>query len=180
MEHHGLALAACFGAITSMCAIMCCFGRTVPHNYFLLCIFTACEGYMVAGLTARYPREIVVLAGLSTALVTVALTIYALVTKTDISVFSGLAFVLYLAMIPIMIIGMFIHTKMLHILYCCLGLMFYSIYLIMDTMQICRSDKFVNGYEFSYDDYIIAAMQLYIDIIMIFVYILQLLGSSRD
>ena len=133
-SNQGLVYACCFGAIASMCAIMCCFGRMVPHNFILLTIFTACEGYMVAGLTAFYPKETVLLAGLSTALVTIALTVYALYTKTDIEIFYAMTFVLCIAMIPVAIIGFFIHTQFLHILYCCLGLLFYSIYLIIDTM----------------------------------------------
>lgn len=45
----------CFAfAIASMCAITCCFGRHVPINYILLLVFTVCESYMVAGLTAFY------------------------------------------------------------------------------------------------------------------------------
>jgi len=45
------------------------------------------------------------LAGLTTALVTISLTIYAMFTKTDIRVFMALVFVLYLAMLPMCIIG---------------------------------------------------------------------------
>lgn len=67
----------------------------------------------------------------------------------------------------------------LRVLYCCLGLLFYSIFLIVDTMLICRNGKSAGGYEVSYDDYIIGALQLYLDIVMIFIYILQLLGG-RD
>lgn len=54
MRNVGIAIAAAVMAIASMCAIICCFRRKTPHNYILLFVFTACESYMVGGLTARY------------------------------------------------------------------------------------------------------------------------------
>jgi FtsH-binding integral membrane protein len=59
--------------------------------------------------------------------------------------------------------------------YCALGLVFYSIFLIIDTMQICGG-KSVGGYALDMDEYIMGALMLYIDIIMIFIYILTGLG----
>lgn len=64
-------------------------------------------------------------------------------------------------------------------MYCALGLVFYSIFLIIDTMQICGG-KSVGGYALDMDEYIMGALMLYIDIIMIFIYILRLLGAARD
>ena len=118
-------------------------------------------------------------AGAATAAATIALTVYALTTKTDISVFGALAFIVCLAMLPILILGIFIRNPILHTIITCFGIFMYSIYLIMDTMLICKGDSFT-GKECGYDDYIIGAMMLYIDIIMLFVYILRLLGDSKD
>jgi len=132
--------------------------------------------YMIGALTARYDPKIVMMAGLAAALVTIALTIYAIRTKTNIEVFAAMAFVVYLAMFPLIIIGIIIRTPFLHTLYCVLGLIFYSLYLIIDTIIICGKEKH-NGVEMDKSDYVIGAMMLYIDIIMIFVYILQLLGD---
>ena len=85
--NHGLAILACLGAITTMCMIVCCFGRSVPTNYILLLIFTLCESYGIAGVTAAYDKNTVIMAGFATATVTIALTIYAFTTTTDIAVF---------------------------------------------------------------------------------------------
>ena len=51
----------------------------------------------------------------------------------------------------------------------------YSIYLLYDTQLIMG--KF--GNEYSIDDYIFAALNLYLDIINLFLYILQILGASN-
>ena len=81
-------------------------------------------------------------------------------------------------MMPLIIIGFIIRTNALNILYCCLGLLFYSLFLIVDTMMICRDNKSAGGMAISYDDYVLCALNLYLDIIMIFVYILRLLGNK--
>jgi len=117
------------------------------------------------------------MAALATALVTISLTIYAMRTKTSIQVFAALAFVVYLAMLPLMIIGICVGLGGLYTLYCCLGLIFYSLYLIIDTIIICGKEKH-NGIAMDHNDYVIGALMLYIDIIMIFLYILRLLGGK--
>jgi len=63
-----------------------------------------CEAHMVAGICSQYEDKVVMMAALATALVTISLTIYAMRTKHDIQVFVALAFVVYLAMFPLMII----------------------------------------------------------------------------
>ena len=80
-RHYAISIAACVGSIVLMFMIICCFPRTHPTNLILLALFTACETYMVGGLTIYYKRETVAVAGLVTALVTVSLTIYAYRTK---------------------------------------------------------------------------------------------------
>mmetsp|Transcript_21676 Transcript_21676/g.33380 ORF Transcript_21676/g.33380 Transcript_21676/m.33380 type:complete len:160 (-) Transcript_21676:38-517(-) len=158
--------------------IICCYGRKAPLNYYLLFGFTACETFMVGTLTAMYDTKVVVMAGLATALVTIALTAYAMKTSTKLEVFSAMVWVVYLAMLPLMIIGLFIKIKFLYTIYCCLGLLFYSLFLIIDTMMIIGG-KSMNGQQCDLDDYVVGAMMLYLDIIMIFVYLLQLFGDRN-
>lgn len=155
--------------------LICCYGRSVPINYILLFIFTFCESWAVAGLTAYYDKNTVMLAGGATALTTVALTIYAWRTKTSIEVFGALAFVICLAMIPIGIISWFVGGGM-RVLYLCLGVLLYGLFLIIDTIMIVGG-KPASGQACSMDDYVIGAMMLYLDIIMLFIYLLRLLGD---
>lgn len=171
--------AAAIMAIVTILMIFCCFRKKAPQNYVLLFVFTICESYMVAGITARYERELVVTAGLGTAFVSIALTIYAMNTKTDISVFYAMVFVVYFAMFPFLLLSMFMQVKMFYIVYCCLGLLFYSIFLIIDTIKICKGSSY-GGQALELDEYIIGALMLYLDIINIFLYILKILGKKKD
>ena len=136
-----LAITCCIGAITTMCMIVCCYGRSFPLNYWLLLAFTLFESYGVAGMTAQYESKSVIVAGLATALVTISLTIYAMFTKVKMEVFYAMAFVVCLAMIPLMIASMIMGNGTLYTMYCCLGVIFYSLFLIIDTKQICEAGR---------------------------------------
>jgi len=176
----GLTIAACIGSIVLIIMIICCFGRKHPVNLILLGCFTVCEAYMVGGITIGYKPEIVAMAGLVTALVTISLTIYAFRTKVQIEVFAAMAFVVYFAMMPIFIISLFVFPgKFLYTIYNVLGVLLYSLFLIIDTMMICNKGTGMSNYAMSMDDYVIGALMLYLDIVMLFIYILRLFGS-RD
>lgn len=71
--------------IATMYIIMCTsLGRTVPQNYFLLGLFTLCEGYTLSYVGFINPR-IVFLAAILTAAVTCGLFFYAMTTKSDLT-----------------------------------------------------------------------------------------------
>ena len=78
-------------------------------NFILLAAFTLCEAWMVAGITCFYSKEEVILAGAATGLTTLALTIYAVRTKKNIEFFGALLWVLFLAILPLWIIGLVLH-----------------------------------------------------------------------
>ena len=153
--------------------LICCrnIARQVPTNYILLGLWTFCEAYMVATLCSFYAPVVVISAASMTFAVTFALTLYACTTKTDFTFMGGLLFVgvclLFCLGIFTFVIGNFLNT-----LYCVLGVFVYSLYLIFDTQLVMG--KF--GNEFSIDDYIVAALMIYIDIIQIFIYLLQIFG----
>ena len=133
---------------------------------------------MVGGLTIYYKRETVAVAGLVTALVTVSLTIYAYRTKVQIEVFAAMAFVVYFAMFPIAILSFFMFPgHVLMVLYNILGVLLYSLFLIIDTMMICDKGNSMSNYAIGMDDYVMGALMLYLDIVMLFVYILRLFGN---
>jgi protein lifeguard len=155
-------------------------GRSHPINLVLLFAFTLCESYMITGFTCnpyRFPPKTVMLAGLVTALTTISLTVYAMTSKAPIQIFVGLLVITLLAALPVLIIGMIMRTKALHMVCCCFGVLIYGLYLIIDTRIITGREKH-NGIALDHDDYVIGAMILYLDIIMMFLYILELMGDS--
>ena len=144
--------------------------KRVPTNYILLGLFTFCEAYMIATLCSFYAPNIVIMAGSMTAAITLGLTCYACTTKTDFTFLGGF---LFCALILLFCLGIFsIFFPFLHTLYCVIGVLVFSLYLIYDTQLIMG--KF--GESFEIDDYIIAALMVYLDIVNIFIFILSMFG----
>jgi len=165
--------------ILSICIIIpliCCKSnaRSYPTNYILCGIWTFCEAYMVSVCCAMYDPLTVISAASLTAAVTVALTIYAYKTETDFTYMGGLLYVGICLLFGFGFLLLFVPG--LKVLYCIIGVFLYSLYLIYDTQLVMG--KF--GTEFEVDDYIIAAIMIYIDIIQIFLYLLQLLGDRNN
>lgn len=157
------------------CFALACFkslAKSVPVNYILLFLFTAGESIMLSYLFAAINDvKIVVIAAVATVVVCSALTIYACTTKTDFTYLGGLLFVCLSLMF---VLGLFYiwYPQFLRLLYCFLGLVLFSIYLIFDTQLVMGK----YGLEYEIDDYIIAALNIYMDIIQIFIYILSILS----
>ncbi len=63
-----------------------------------------------------------------------------------------------------------------NLVYACLGALLFSVYLVYDT-QLMMGGK--HKYSISPEEYVFAALNLYLDIVQIFLYILQIIGS-RD
>jgi FtsH-binding integral membrane protein len=172
----------CIGiSIIILIALMCFkkIARKSPINYLLSIAFTFCQSWMLATCSATYDKNTVLIAIVLTAAVTISLTIYAANTKTDFTFMIGMLFagscIMILMGIFFLIFGLSrANFPLLNIFYCGLGALFYSMYLIFDTQLIMG--KF--GIEYNIDDYIIAALMLYIDIINLFLYILSMLGSK--
>lgn len=150
--------------------------RKVPINYLLLALFTLCEAYLVSSITAEYEPVSVFIAAALTASIVVALTIYACTTKTDFTICGGLLFTCLMALFVASFLSIFFYDRYLVIIISALSVVLFSVYLIFDTQLILGKGEL----KLTIDDYIFAAMNLYIDIIRIFLEILKLVGSARN
>jgi len=169
------------GATVLNIAFLCCMicnkpaMRTFPQNYLLLGSFTVCEGIVVGVICAQYTAGSVLLAVVATAVLVAGLTAYAMYTKTD---FTGMGAYLFVGLMVLMMFGlvcMFLPIPFMRTLYCCIGILLFSFYLIYDTQLIMGN----GALQLEIDDYIMGALQLYLDIIQLFLYLLQLFGG-RD
>ena len=150
--------------------------RTVPLNYICLFVFTLCESYVVSFVASMYDRDTVLIAACLTAAMTVGLTLYAVFTKTDFTTCGGILMVCCVCLIFGGILSIFFHSKILRLVLAVLGVIVFGIYLVYDTQLVIGKNK--NKY--SMDDYIMAAMNLYIDIVQIFLYLLQIVGAANN
>lgn len=148
--------------------------RAVPWNYLLLFLFTAAMSYLVGFISSQYSPRIVAAAAILTALMMIGLTAYACYTKTDFTMCGGLLFAAGFILIGMIFVGIFITNKFYHSLLCGMTLVLLSVYVIYDTQLIVGK----HSYKYMIDDYILAALNLYLDIINMFLTLLKILGKA--
>ena len=161
-----------------LCIILICvkkIAKKFPINYILLIIWTICESYLLATASSYYNYKLVISAIGITIGLFIGITIYAIKSKTNFTYCGGFLFCFLGISLFFMLFG-FIFGKWGNIIFCALGVFIYSFYLLYDTQLIFK--RFGIGY--SIDDYIIAALNIYIDFIEILINVLSLLGSSNN
>uniref|UniRef100_UPI00398EC4C8 protein lifeguard 1 n=1 Tax=Pristiophorus japonicus TaxID=55135 RepID=UPI00398EC4C8 len=170
---------ALFPAIFVLIIVLsCCDGvrRKAPWNFMLLLLFTILEGLLLGAVSVLYGADAVMWAVGATAFVSFGLTLFALQTKWDFTMASGILFVVLLALVAFGLLCAIIRSFWLQIVYASLGTLIFSIYLVVDT-QLMLGGK--HRYSLNPEEYIFAALNLYLDIINLFLFILHLIGLSR-
>lgn len=80
----------------------------------------------------------------------------------------------------LMIVGIasiFIREPILRWIFVTLGLLLFSLSLVYNLQALCRTDV---GHQYDEEDYIVAALAIYIDIIYLFLLVLELIGLLDD
>ncbi|XP_074646857.1 protein lifeguard 4-like [Tubulanus polymorphus] len=144
-----------------------------PTNYILLAAFTLAESYLIGTIVTFYDKVIVLEAFVLTLAVTSALTVYTLQSKKDFSSWgAGLFAVLWVLILAGLIQMFFPHNKMLELGLSIGGAVLFSLFIIFDTNMMMH--------KLSPEEYICAAINLYLDILNLFLYILRILQASRN
>lgn len=155
-----------------------CYKNRYPLNLVLLFAFTLAMSYTIGIVTTMYAaagmQVIVVEAFAITSLLFVALTIFTIVSKID---FSFLGYILPVLLFTLIIWGFFarfaFHSFAFSQVYAVGGVVIFSLFVLYDTHAITTY--------LCYDDYVLGAINLYLDFINLFLFVLQLLtGMRRD
>lgn len=151
--------------------------KEFPCNYIILSCISVSMGVVVGLIASFYSLQSVLTAVVITCLVFFGITFYACTTKTDFTgcgpYLCGCALVFLLCAISLPLFSMMgFHCN---ILYSGLGVLLFTFYIIFDTQRIIGGK---HATQFTVDDYACAALELYLDIINLFLYILQSMQSS--
>lgn len=168
------------GSLVCIISLACCSDvrRKFPINFIFLGIFTLCEGLMLGTISSYYDVDAVLIAVGITAAVTLALTVFALQTKIDFTVCGGLLFaVLIVFIIAIFLFSFLPSTKWTMIGIGIAGALIFSCYLVYDT-QLMMGGK--HAYSLSPEEYIFASLNIYLDIVNLFLYILLIFTGGRN
>jgi hypothetical protein len=172
-------------AFVTVCLMGCCnvAAKKCPVNYILLFAFTAFEGVLIGFVSAAFTWQSVGLATGITFVVFVALSFYAFHTDSD---FTGIQPYVYALSFCIAAFGMFIgvaniamiEVSYMTMLYDCVGVVLFTFFIIFDT-QLILGEWGGHRNQFSVDEYVFAALTLYLDILNFSLFFVQLLGERR-
>merc|ERR1711971_1135487 len=104
------------------------------------------------------------------------LTFYAFTTKTD---FTGMGPYLFVAFFALMLLGFacaLMNIPQMQLLYSGLGACPFSMFIVFDT-QLMLGEFKGHKQQFEIDEYVFAALTIYLDILNPFLDLLQLLGD---
>ncbi|XP_039887071.1 glutamate receptor, ionotropic, N-methyl D-aspartate-associated protein 1b (glutamate binding) [Simochromis diagramma] len=161
----------------SVCVISCCGNvrRRHPWNLVALSILTLSMSYMVGMIASFHETDSVIMAVGITAIVCFTVVIFSLQTKYDFTSCYGVLFVCLIVLIVFGFLCIFIRDKILHIVYAGLGALLFTCFLAVDTQMLLGNKELA----LSPEEYVFAALNLYTDIINIFLYILAIIGRAR-
>ena len=162
--------------IVSICAISCCgFDKKVPHNYLFLFLFTFANGWLASITCLRMNPMVVLEAALLTLAVVIGITIYAMTTSSDFTYCGAFLWIasMIFSMGSMLLYAFGIHNSFFQAV---VGVILFSCYLVWDTQMIMGGDE--KRAQFDEDSYILAAVSLYLDIINLFLNLLQILNDE--
>jgi len=184
----GLLVLSSVVTLAMMFVFICCPNtmRNSPTNYILLMLFTIAEAVLVGFISAQYTKESMLMVLAVTVLVVLGLSLFACQTKYDITslwpyvfaaslVMCGFGLVLWIASLCGLAGSPAFHG--LRLVYAVCGAILSSFFIVFDTQMIVGGKH--TKFSFSIDDYCMAAITLYLDIIQLFLYLLELFGDRR-
>ncbi|XP_037941053.1 protein lifeguard 1-like, partial [Teleopsis dalmanni] len=171
-------LIACITTLVVVIAMACCENarRSFPTNFICLGIFTAAESFLVGSVASVYDSQEVLMAIGITAVLCLGLTIFAMQTKYDFTACGGFLLAALLCLMIFGFVAIFWRSHLVSTIYASCGALLACIFLIYDT-QIMMGGK--HKYSVSPEEYIFAALNLYMDVVRIFLYVLQLIGNKK-
>ncbi|KAJ2782449.1 hypothetical protein H4R18_002255 [Coemansia javaensis] len=171
LQHVWTVYAAMFGTLASMLGLWWK-RHSHPANIAFLSAFTLFEAYTLGAVTAFYSTALVLQALAITLGLFVALTLFTLQSRYD---FSRLGPILGLALWAVVLVGLvqiFVpFSRTFDLAMAAVTAVLFCGYILYDTHMLMN--------RLSPDEYILASLSLYLDVVNLFVSILRILGD-RD
>ncbi|NXM81682.1 LFG4 protein, partial [Oenanthe oenanthe] len=167
-ERPALLLISGFGSLAVIVALTF-YSRHHPVNLYLLFGFTLLEALTVAIAVSFYDVFIVLQAFILTTAVFLGLTAYTLQSKRDFSKFGAGLFTCLWILILSGILKLFFSCEMIELVFAAAGALLFCGFIIYDTHLLMH--------KLSPEEYIVAAINLYLDIINLFLHLLRFLEA---
>jgi FtsH-binding integral membrane protein len=172
-------------ALHPFIAIICVFApllmaqrsaRDFPRNIAFTGLFTFVEGIWLAPFLLMAERAApgsVGEAAILTFAAFGALTLYATLSRRDFSAWGSFFMIGLVVLFVALIINMFVQSASGGLVISAIGVLVMSGLLVFDTWRLLRSGQY------GQDDYVLAAVSIYLDLLNMFIFILSLLSGGN-
>ena len=142
-----------------------------PINLILLAAFTVIMAYTVGVMVTFFDKFVVLQAFILTSAVVAGLTAFTFQTKRDFSSFGAALYSGLMILIGASFIHLFVGGEIAQTGMAVFGAILFCFFIVYDTQMIMS--------RVSEEEYILATIQLYLDIINLFMEILKILNKSN-
>lgn len=151
-------------------ALTCCqsFSRRHPWNIVGLVVITLSLSYMVGTVASFHDTNAVVITMASTLVISFAIIAFSMQTRIDFTICYGIGLILVVDLLMFGFFSIFYYSYMADVAYGCLGALLYSLFLMIDTQMLMGTFS----YRLNPEEYVNAALMIYLDIVLIFLYLL--------
>ncbi|XP_067426205.1 protein lifeguard 3-like [Emydura macquarii macquarii] len=170
--------ASCAVFLVTYLLMACCKGprRRFPWNIILLSIFTLAMSFMAGTIASTYDTNAVLIAMGITAVVAIIVTIFCFQTKVDFISCTGLFCVLGIVLILTSLVTTAVlyyqYIQWVHMVFAAIAAIAFTLFLAYDTQLLVGNRQ----YALSPEEYVFGAVEIYVDIIYIFLFLLRCLG----
>ncbi|KAM9123382.1 protein lifeguard 3-like [Pangshura tecta] len=158
--------------------LACCQGprRSFPWNLILLSIFTLAMAFMAGTIASMYDTTAVLIAMVITAKVAIIVTVFCFQTKVDFTSCTGLFCVLGIVVVLTSIVTAIVlyykYIQWVHMVFAAVVAIAFTLFLAYDTQLLVGNKQF----GLSPEEYIFGALEIYVDVVYIFLFLLRFLG----
>ena len=145
-------------------------------------VYSICTGAMLSAVIAVYAKAVIARAFLTTALMFAFMSVYAMTTKRDLSRMGNILVMAIIGMLVASLVNVFLRSEAIYYALSYVGVAVFCGLTAWDTQKIMRlNDEY--GYGIDEETFvklsIICALQLYLDFINIFLYLLRIFGRGN-
>lgn len=175
----GVLITSAIGSIVLLFALSCfpSVAKTYPGNIACLGLFTIFESILVGSIASTYTTDSVVKALVATVVMTLALTLYAWQTRVDFTAMGGVMLCLLIGVLMFGIWTAIFPSQVGQTAYCAAMAVLFAVFIVYDTQMIIGGKH--HSHAFQTDEWVFAALNVYIDIIQLFLQLLRLFVSDR-
>ncbi|XP_022059198.1 protein lifeguard 1 [Acanthochromis polyacanthus] len=157
-----------FIVVTIILSFCKSFSRRHPWNIMALVVVTLSLSYMVGTVASFHNTTAVVITMGVTLAISFAIIAFSAQTRYDFTICYGVLLIMVVDVIMFGVFCTFYYSYIAEVAYGCLGALLYSLFLMID----CQLMMGMMSYRLNPEEYINAALTIYLDIMLIFLYLL--------